>query len=480
MPAEAPISRSRQALRWLEGALAVGLAALLLLSSPFRQVVVTCARADGHALLALPGLLAADFGPTLRGLLLALLRLACLLVPIIVFARRAPRHRLAWLPLLAIAFIVVLPISLWALNSPRMWAAGLVVAALATWLVRHRWLRWCVVLPLALVVLEPGSSHHSRWARRVWPESRLAPRCAANDGVHVRPASASPDRLGFFAVTPVGRQMLLLTGEGHSFWLRQQDDGTLAYAHLSNARGNLWRGCQLGEESWFTNRHRFHRIRYRDEGGGAEEVEVIDAPASLRDPREGDYLTSACDSQRGVVYFTELMRGGLWKMETRDRKLSRDIVGGILGRASVRRDGRVALATTARLATWDPEARRIAATTPAALAAAGSARCAQDDAMVVTDLAGRLRYFEPVGDGYAFRWGIDLAAPRWAVFSPDCRHIATTSANDRNVYVVDRERRAVVCTFAVGPGLRDLTYLGPRRLVVTDACGATVLDCPGS
>ena len=77
--------------------------------------------------------------------------------------------------------------------------------------------------------------------------------------------------------------------------------------------------------------------------------------------------------------------------------------------------------------------------------------------------------------GYEFAWGLDLFAPRAAEFSPDCRFLGITSADDEHVWIVERESHQILRTFRIGPAIRGAAFIGPRELAVADACTITLL-----
>ena len=68
---------------------------------------------------------------------------------------------------------------------------------------------------------------------------------------------------------------------------------------------------------------------------------------------------------------------------------------------------------------------------------------------------------------------LSLFAPRRVAFSPDCSHIAVTSADDHRVFLVDGKARRLSHTFYAGPALQEVIATGPREFSVTDVCSIT-------
>ena len=68
------------------------------------------------------------------------------------------------------------------------------------------------------------------------------------------------------------------------------------------------------------------------------------------------------------------------------------------------------------------------------------------------------------------------SAPRRVAFSPDCAFLTLSSADDTTVEVLRRSDLSVVRRYALGPGLRDATYLDARRVGVVDACTVTIVE----
>ena len=94
--------------------------------------------------------------------------------------------------------------------------------------------------------------------------------------------------------------------------------------------------------------------------------------------------------------------------------------------------------------------------------------------VVLADASGRIRVFKlDASQKYQFSWGLSLFAPRRVAFSPDCSHIAATSADDHRVFLVDAGARRLSRTFYAGPALREVAATGPREFSVTDVCSIT-------
>jgi hypothetical protein len=410
-------------------------------------------------------------------------KLLLALAPTAMLIAGAPRWRIlacvfAGLVLAAsVAFVRACP-------SVGHWVALVLLSGLGVVLVRHRFQRWAVGLPLIVLLAVPASRHGNTWGGG----TDLAARCAANDGQRPTNVEASqfvaryygvhffpPDWILLTGETPAdGRFMNLPHGGQGSWWLRKQADGRLSIEGRSQATGNIWTSCLLGGDGWFVRAGRFMYVRPPGADGG-ETVRSI--PFRLGG---FDAPDTACDERTGSVYASDLLDGRLVELSPRTggkperRADSVSVRGGILSMRES--DGRLVMLDFQDLVVYAPEESRVLERTPAAIASSSLTLCQSDGAVAVPDLAGRLRVFRMNADGgYDFDWGVPLFAPRAAEFSPDCAFLGVTSADDRHVWIIERDSRKVVRTFNLGPAIRGAAFVGPRELVVADACTASVL-----
>jgi hypothetical protein len=420
-------------------------------------------------------LLAVDTAGTLGVCAAALLRSALILVPVWFWVRRWPRRRWAWSPVAAAPFFAVLGLSFAAISTPIMWALLAGAAAVGVALARRGRLAFLALLP-SVVCLEPALSH-SPLSDRYWTPSRLAVRCAGNDGR--RPAGFTPDMAlsRYYSVTPLDDDLAIVVGDRRAYWMRRQAGGAFALESPSGVRGNLWQGCVAGRAVHFVKNHHFFRVERLLEGAGTvERVTDFSAP----DPPgvvELDLAEPSCDPAHDRLFATEVNSGGIRELHLRDGSQTRTEVGGFNLQYMRRRDGMLVGIDTARLVVFDPDTRRVVERHAAGLGVMGIDLCPVDDAVALADMAGRVRVFERAPSGeYRFHAGISLAAPRRIAFSPDCRMLGVTSADDRTVWSLRRADLSVARRHRVGPGLRDITFVGPREIAVADACMATFLD----
>lgn len=432
-----------------------------------------------------------DTGPTLVLAAAFAAKLILALAPAVVLLLvTAPRWRIASLMLVgAIVFVSLAFVR--ACPTPGQWVLAVLASALGVALVygRRRWLGWAACLPLVVLLLIPAAAHGPPWSR----EASLLAQCAANDGQ--RPTNLAPDRVApfYYGVHVVTPEWVLLMGErsndgrllgiphggSGSWWLRAQDDGTFRFDRPSDVTGNVWTSCALGDDRWLVRAGQL--MRFRPPSDSADE-----AVERFRFPMVGfDAPDVACDSRRGLVFASDLFDGRPIELATRSGasgdgarpRRRRDPIGARGGAMVMRpHDGRLVALDFQYLHVFDVETSRVLHRTPAAVASQSIALCREDGAVAVPDLAGRLRVFSMKADGsYEFDWGLALFAPRTASFSPDCTHVAVTSADDRHVWIVERASRRVVRSFRVGPGLRGGAFVGPRAFAVADACSMTVL-----
>lgn len=416
-----------------------------------------------------------DPAGTGRDVLILLARLLAALAPAAILWLRAPRRRLVWLVPLAPGLPGFLTFSL--VHGGAWWTWALLAAASATACVllwrRVRWAWLLVALPPAMV-LAPAVVH--RTAPFLYGTEALAARCAANDGVRPRNLTDAHLCPGYYGVTAASDERFLLTfrdfgadcpPEAGSRWLRRDGSDLWLDARV-DIDGSHFRGCRVADSLWFVSDGILSEVPIAPDNRTSRNVVIYPQHA------DWDSTDTACDADRGIVYLGEAAQGGLWTRTPDGAFFRRQFdAEGVF--PMVRRDGRVVIASGHWLFTFDPETDRLLDRDASGIVTLGADLCARDDTVVVGDVAGRLRFFVPDGDGYRFDWGIAAGAPRFVAFSPDCRFVATGSVDDAAVWVVDRETRAVVRRFQVGPAIRGLAFAGPREVVSVDACTATLL-----
>jgi hypothetical protein len=453
-----------------EVGLALALGVFVWSVPPLRAIVAAVLFALAAGLRSWFGLLADDAGGTIVIAAAALVELALVVAPAARMYASARRHRLAWLPLHATIAVLALPMLFPAFSTWTM-RVLLVLGAAGGWFAARRPRLALLALVPQLLVLEPMLGH-SPLSDLVWTRGRLASRCDGRPVARGFPPELANAR--YYAVTAAGRDLFLVTGERFSFWLRRAG-GSFSFAGLSDARGNLWEGCPIGDSLFLVKRGFFVRVR-PPQGGAAEQVVVtpLDDPPETR---ELDLIDAVCDADAGAVYVTELLGGGVRRIRLADGAASRLRGPGGLNVQLLRRsDGLLVGIDTARLFVYDPSADRVVSERRAGLSALGIDLCRVDDGVVVTDLAGRVRLFDRDGDGYRFERGALMAAPRRVAFSPDCGHVAVASADDETVSILRRADLAVVQRFSAGPGLRDLVWADASHVLAADACGVEILS----
>lgn len=461
--------RARDITAIVEIAIALSLAILLIRNRGLVGLIAALAAATGRGVSSSIMLLGADPAGVLATSAAAIARTALVFGPFAYLARTWPRRRLAWLPLGMIPLFALLGISFAAISTPAMWVILAAASAAGFAAARRPRLGWVVIAPM-IVCLEPALSH-SPLSDRYWTTDRLAPRCAANDGA--RPLGFTPEMAvsRYYSVTPVDDDLAIAVGDRRSSWLARRPDGGFALDKPARVRGNLWQGCVMGGAVYFTKNHHLFRVdRLSDR---FTDVALPDPPGVA----ELDLAEPACDPDHDRVFVTEVNSGGIRAISLRDGSRRRFEVGGFNLQYMRRRDGMLVGIDTARLVVFDPEAGRIVEQHPAGLGVMGIDVCLRDDAVAITDMAGRVRVFERAPSGeYRFRAGASVFAPRRIAFSPDCRMIGVTSADDHTVVSLRRADLSVARRYRVGPGLRDITFTGPRQMAVADACMATFLD----
>jgi hypothetical protein len=367
--------------------------------------------------------------------------------------------------------IFVLPMSFAAFSTPLSWIA-LVVCAVIGWLVAPiaRW-RVLALVP-TLLALRPTLGH-SPLGDRWWTPERLAQRCDANEGQRARGATSEMFATRHYAITPVREGLALFTSERASAWL-YVDGGEVEFGEPIRLSGNIWEGCIDHDEIWFAKRGLLMHVVVSDElaQSSVEEIEVPDPPDV---PRELDFADAVCGLGEDRILVTEVVQGGIREIDPTTGAQVRTEIGGANIQALRRADDRVVGIDTARLFVFDPDERRVIWREAAGICVMGIDLCASDGRVAITDMAGRLRLFRPVGEGYELVDSIGLRAPRRVAFSPDCERLGVSSADDATVYVLELDPLEVVDSYTLGPGLRDLAFVGPRTLAVADACTVSVV-----
>lgn len=470
----------RFALRWrlaeVGAALALGLLVWTTVFDPgWRPLWIWVESSAVGVPVAVWRLMRFDPQGTGRDVLILLARSALIFAPALVLALRVKRHRLAWLlPLLpgvpAIGVLSMVCGSTW-----WTWPLLATTSAGACLLVlrRIRWAWLLVALP-PVIAVAPALAH--RGAPFLHSRESLAARCASNDGVRPRNLGDAHLCPGYYGLTPAAPDRLLLTfrdfgadcpAEAASRWVRW-DGQDLWLEDRVRIDGSHLRGCLLDGRLWFVS------------DGVLSDLPADPGPQVARNvvvyPQHADWdsTDTACDPARGTVYLGEAAQGGLWTRTPDGAFFRRQFdAEGLF--PMVRRDGRVVMASGHALWTFDPAADRLLDRVESGIATLGADLCAADDSVVVADLAGRLRFYAPAGDGYRFDWGIAAGVPRYVAFSPDCRYVATSSVNDATVRVIDRTARTEIARFQVGPAPRGLAFLDARHVAAVDACTATLL-----
>ena len=306
------------------------------------------------------------------------------------------------------------------------WVALCLLSGLGCRLVRYRFMRWTVILPMIVLVAIPAAQHEGR------DGADLAARCAANDGE--RPTNLEADQLvaRYYGLHYFPPDWLLLTGEtpndgrfmglSHggrgSWWLRKGENGQLSIVGASEATGNIWTSCTLDGVRWFIRAGMFMMVK----PPGADGRETIQR---FPFPMDGfDAPDTACDVRTGSVYASDVLDGRMVEIsprthgQPRQREDSVSIRGGLMSMRE--RDGRLVMLDFQDIVVYAPADARVLHKTPAAIASSALTLCQSDGAVAVPDLAGRLRVFRLNADGgYEFDWGLSLFAPRFAEFSPD-------------------------------------------------------------
>ncbi|MDQ3035942.1 MAG: hypothetical protein M3Y87_26295 [Myxococcota bacterium] len=451
---------------WLEVAIAAVAAMVLTWVAPVR-LYAAIAEAGLDAVLASLALARID-PPTVGDAAIASLRSLLIVTPIVVAFARAERIRLVWAPLTIPPLVLALALAPHGIVGlgPLSLLALISLCAIAAQ--ARPWLRGTAALPM-LMALHPTATTHQRWAAELAGGSeRLVARCASNDGerpVGLRPSHLSPVH---YSVTPVGESRLLLTSEGgRSHWVVREPDGRLRIAGPSSAAGNYWEGTEGEGITWLAHRDDVRGVRWV---GDHEEVTTTSL-LDVREPWEVDALDAVYDETTRSVFVGELASGSLLRVPIDGRPSQRHELGLFYLQLVPAGAGELVGISTTELTVIDTVSGTIRERQPAAMCAGGVAICPDDLAVAVADLAGRVRLFErDVHGHYAFVRSGAARSPRRITFSPDCRALAVTSADDETVVVLSREDLSVVRTYRLGPGLRDVHWLSGGDLLVVDAC----------
>jgi hypothetical protein len=470
-------------------AILIGLAVLLFLdllgdperAAKYARVLMLWALWAVHAARFAHSMWNVDGRATLLIWLAFMAKILLALPPMGMFIWCAPRWRLLGL-LGAGCILFAAPAYLRACPTLWHWAALCLLSGLGVFLVRYRYLRWSVALPMIVLLGIPSMHHNVDWTR-----TALAERCSRNDGQ--RPANLDVDQVGpyYYGVHLFPQNWILLMGQSSnegrfmgiphegrsSWWLRRKPDGTLFFESQSEVTGNTWNSCLLGEDAWMIRAGFLQQVRPPTDG---HEV-VRRFPFHMLG---FDAADTACDERSQTVFASDLFDGRLFEYSpakggTVERRA--DSVSERGGLMMVRKtDGRLVILDIQNLIVYAPDESRVLQRIPAAMASTSLSLCQADGAVAVPDLAGRLRVFRVDADGhYEFDWGIDLIAPRLVRFSPDCNFLGVTSGDDRHVWIIKRASRQIIKTFNLGPAIRGAAFTGPRDLAVADACTISLL-----
>lgn len=458
--------------RIVEVILALAAAALVLSAAGLRALwlteVRTIVEGFGSALRLLP-----SDPATFVSTVLAIVRASALLGPTLAVLLRAPRHRLAWLPLLLLFFPFVFGLSVPALSSWSMWALFVFTLVPATWAVLRKRAAPFVLLPW-VACFEPMLGHAPP-SDLAWPPERLWTHCAGNDGT--RPSDLSADVLStrYFSVTSVSPELQLLAGERNSFWVHHVPGGagTLGPA-LPKLQGNFWEGCQRDGVVWLAKRGFLCRA-------DAQDASCRDAMGPDTAGLELDYVDVHCPPQTSKVWVSQLLRGGVLEVDTENwSQAFHPVIPGLnLQLTRPRADGKLVGITATKLVVIDPVTWKVEHEQAAGLVAMGVDLCAGSGVVVVTDFTGRVREFEPEpGGGYRLSAATFLPAPRRVAVSADCSRVLVTSGDDRHAFLLRREGLTEERVFKLGPGLRDVAFIDERTAAAADACTINWLTLP--
>jgi len=419
---------------------------------------------------------------------LAIARLGLASIPSILLIYTSPFYRRLWLiPVVGMLIVFTSIVSLTACASLDRWLLLILTIALAAILIRFRILRWAIILPY-LVLSEVVPRHGLLFLSQVGTDRpayrrELLKECARREGT--RPLNIRADLLmPYNGITLWNDELALLTGEGPqdggmhdhtggrpagSWWLRRTN-GIYQFDTPSHATGNLWRGCILDQAIWMARANHIVGAKVLSTSPVLEEKTVI-VPVPADDMDFGD---TACSPERDRLYVGEGTAGGLWELAPDGSVAQRHPIGGVVIMPKRRFDGKIVMTNTGGLIVFDPQESRVIEREPAGFFVSGLDLCQSDGSVVLADVSGRIRIFKlDASQRYQFSWGLSLFAPRRVAFSPDCSHIAATSADDHRVFLVDGDARRLSQTFYAGPALREVAATGPREFSVTDVCSIT-------
>jgi hypothetical protein len=460
--------------RALEVLAALALTSILLSERHVRVLWWKLLGALARGGAATVALAAVDPG-TMRDALVVAAMFGLAVAPLGRLAVRLSPARRVWLPLLAFPTTVALALLPLAMTTPSAWIV-LVVASVGGWLAASRpRLAWLAIAPV-LVAVHPTLTVHSgplSWGVRM--RARLAARCGAPGRQLPRGIGRDAFHTTYYGLTRFDASRLLLTGEDASWWLRPEGSG-LAVAGPAVVRGNLWTGAVGAERLWFTHT-----------GSDLVEVDPTHAGDPIHERREVrfpwgpdkselDLLDAVYDADTDSLLSTEMVGGGLWQYARATKRARHHRVGHFYLQAARRDDGQVVAIDTTDLYVFDPRTGAVSEALPVALGSGGLDVCGASGDVAVADYAGRIRLFSRDGTGrYRFTRSAATPAPRRVAFSPDCAFLTLTSADDTTVEVLRSRDLRVVRRYALGPGLRDATYLDARRVGVVDACTVTIV-----
>ncbi len=461
--------------RAVEVLIALAITARLLSDRDVRTLWVKVVGAMLRGAAACLALARVDPGALHDGLAMSAIFLL-VVAPLVRLCLHVSPHRRAWIPLLVVVATFALALMPLAVTAPIHWAvlvgASVVGASAAS---RPR-LAWLAFAPM-LLGAHPTLTVHGGPLSWAWMRGeRLAVRCEGEHRVLPRGVERGMFGTAYYGLTRFDAARVLLTGERASWWLTPEGEG-LAVAREAVVRGNLWTGAVGADRLWFTHT-------------GSDLVEVDPARAGKErhehraihfpwgpDKTELDLLDAVYDEGTASVFATEMVGGGLWQYTVPTKRFRHHRVGHFYLQAARRDDGLLVAIDTTHLYVFDPRAGVVTESLPVALGSGGLDVCAATGEVAVADYAGRLRLFSLDRAGhYRFERSAATPAPRRVAFSPDCAFLTLSSADDTTVEVLRRSDLSVVRRYALGPGLRDATYLDARRVGVVDACTVTIVE----
>lgn len=468
-------------------ALLIALSALLVSAVVRSPIFAPFVEAISDGVAALGSLLRVDGAATGWLMSLASVKLGLALLPSLLLIGGAPRRRWFWLIPLAVLALLTTPLSFAACATPLGWLVLVVVSVAAIGLSSRRFLRWTAVLPL-LVLWQVVPNHGALFFSQVGTadpayRERLLGECARRAGK--RPANLTADLImPYHGINVLSEDLVLLSGEGPndggmrgmtggrragSWWLRRED-GAVRFDTPSSATGNLWRGCQLDGTIWMARANQIvGATRPTGDATAPEQVTRLSLPST-----DMDFGETACSPERGRIYVTEALQGGMWEVAPNGGDPRRHQIGGVVLLPKRRFDGRLVLTSTASLIVFSPTEERVTERVGAGVANIGFDICSSDGTVAIADATGRLRVFALDAAGhYQFAWGLSLFAPRRVAYSPDCSRLAVTSADDHSVNIIDAATQRIVDVRHAGPALREVAATGPREFSVADVCSMT-------